>query len=70
MQGEAALVAADVEGAANCSQAPRPLPRGCVVGALIEKRAGLLSGVGVVVKSQAVQMKLGGRGGTRRIGQP
>ena len=48
----------------------RPVARGGVVGALIEKRAGLLAGIGVVVKGEAVQVKLCGGDRLLGIGKP
>ena len=54
MQCKSALVAADVEGAAAERELPRPPLRSGVVGVLIEKGAGLLAGVDVVVKGEAV----------------
>src|SRR5580692_11524953 len=75
MQGEATLVAADVERAAarnriRYPEALRPQLRGGVVGALIEKGSGLLAGVGVVVKDEAIEMKLSGCNGRSWIGKP
>ena len=69
MERKSALVAANIESAAlpGCTRdgAPSRL-RGSVVGALVEKRAGFLAGVGVVMKDESVEMKLrAGRPGER-----
>ena len=59
VQRKAALVAANVERAARWRPSRlRPIPRGGVVGPLVEKGAGLLPGVGVVVEDEAVEVKL------------
>jgi hypothetical protein len=66
MQGEAALVGADVE-----RFAVTVLRGQLVVEALVEERAGLLAGIGVVMKLQAVEAEgVGGNGIFERAGAP
>lgn len=70
VQSESALIAADIEGAGRSCEALRPVARGGVIGALVEKGAGFLAGVGVVVKGEAVQVKVRAGEGMRGIGEP
>ena len=60
VQRKSALVGADIERTTRRTQARRPLLRRLIVGLLIEKRAGLLPGIGVEVKRQPVQPELRG----------
>ena len=70
VQGETTLVAADIKRAASRAELPSQLARSSVVGALVEKRSGLLACVGVVVKSEVVEMELRAGGWPRGIGKP
>ncbi len=70
VQSEAALVGADVEGAAGGVEAAGPFTGRDVVGALVEEGSGLLSCIGVVVKGKAIEPELRAGDGLFGIRRP